>query len=417
MNKIKTTDTIDTIDINNDKLIDSDIEGSQYLEMSEEDIDCLLLGCNIGDVIESTIQQCISCKGDHIVIDDSLGYHVCQDCGVVNEIFLDKNPVYNKESDNKTNTSYGCPTNFFYPKSALGTKIKCKGYNRISILQRQGQMPYKEKSLMEELFKIQDKCKQYNITQTIIDTAKILYKKVNDSKHTKGTRKGKSRIMRCINRRSMIAACVFYACKLQNEPRSPKEIADIYSLEIKHVNRGYRKFIDYINVEELFNQFTSSKSTDFIKRFASKLNMLEQYIKIAIDISNNINKLDLASTHEPPSVAAGCLLLVVNIYNLAINKKQISEVFGISDVTISKTYRRIWPYHKIITNNEITQLIMEKKQNMPKYKSNISKDNLIILKNDISVSNIVNITSQDINVMDYKQKPKPAKKKVEVLTI
>ena len=39
--------------------------------------------------------------------------------------------------------------------------------------------------------------------------------------------------MRCINRKSMIAACLFYACKFQNEPRSPKEIADIYSLEIK----------------------------------------------------------------------------------------------------------------------------------------------------------------------------------------
>ena len=354
----------------------------EYLDFSEEDIDNLLFGCNTDTVIDSIIQECISCKSDKIVIDDSLGYHVCQDCGVVNEIFLDKNPIYNKESDDKANTSYGCPTNFFYPKSALGTKIKAKGYNRLSILQGQCSMPYKEKSLRDELIKINDKCRLYNITPTIIDTAKILYKKVNDSKHTKGIRKGKSRIMRCINRKSMIAACVFYACKLQNEPRSPKEIADIYSLEIKHVNRGYRKFIDFINVEELFTQFTSSKSTDFIKRFAGKLEMNEQYIKIAIDISNNINKLDLASTHEPPSVAAGCLLLVVNTYNLSINKKQISDVFGISDVTISKTYRRIWPYHKIICNNEITQMIMDKKQNMPKYKCNISLDNLIILKAD-----------------------------------
>ena len=384
----------------------------KYLELSEEDIDNLLLGCDITQTSEDSILLCVSCKSEKIVIDDSLGYHVCMDCGVVNEVFLDKNPIYNKDIDDKTNSSYGCPTNYFFPKSALGTKIKCKGYNRISILQKQGQMPYKEKSLMEELYKIQDKCKHYNITQTIIDTAKILYKKVNDSKHTKGNRKGKCRIMRCINRRSMIAACVFYACKLQNEPRSPKEIADIYSLEIKHVNRGYRKFIDYINVEELFNQFTSSKSTDFIKRFASKLEMSEQYIKIAIDISNNINKLDLASTHEPPSVAAGCLLLVVNIYNLSINKKQISDVFGISDVTISKTYRRIWPYHKIITNNEITTMILEKKQSLPKYKANISKANLIMSANtNFDESFILSITDSesDINESEEMIEKKAAK--------
>ena len=65
--------------------------------------------------------------------------------------------------------------------------------------------------------------------------------------------------MRCINRKSMIAACVFYACKLQKEPRSPKEIADIYSIEIKHVNRGYRKFMEYINTEDFITEFSISK--------------------------------------------------------------------------------------------------------------------------------------------------------------
>ena len=338
----------------------------QFLDMSEDDIDNLLLGINVNEPVDTDMALCISCSSDNMGIDEIQGYNVCMDCGVINTVYLNKNPIFNKEGEDKMNSSYGCPTNFFFPKSALGTKIKSKGYNRISAIQRQGQMPYKEKSLMEELLKIQDKCKQYNITQTIVDTAKILYKKVNDSKHTKGIRKGKNRIMRCINRRSMIAACVFYACKLQNEPRSPKEIADIYSLEIKHVNKGYRKFMDFINIEELYHTFTSSKSTDFIKRFGDKLIMDDKYIKIATEISNNINKLDLASTHEPPSVAAGCLLLVVNMYSIPINKKQISEVFGISDVTISKTYRRIWPFHKIITNNEITDLILEKKKNLKK---------------------------------------------------
>jgi transcription initiation factor TFIIB len=365
----------------------------QFLDMNDEDIDNLLFGINISDEKEKNDNICMSCKTANMAVDENQGYNVCMDCGVVNNTILNKNPTFNKDGDNKLNSSYGCPTNFFFPKSALGTKIKCKGYNRMSALQRQGQMPYKEKSLMEELQKIQEKCKQYNITQSIIDTSKILYKKVNDSKHTKGTRKGKNRIMRCINRRSMIAACVFYACKLQNEPRSPKEIADIYSLEIKHVNKGYRKFMDFINLEELHHNFTSSKSTDFIKRFADKLEMNEKYIKYAIEISNNINKLDLASTHEPPSVAAGCLLLVVNMYSLPINKKQISEVFSISDVTISKTYRRIWPFHKIITNSEITDMILEKKQNMPKQKTNINKENLIIIKENKKVEFNINMDS------------------------
>ena len=216
-----------------------------YLDMTDDDIDKLLLGCDVVNETETQEKEvCISCKSSNLVLDYDQHYYVCEDCGVVNNSFLNDNPLFSKEDTNGNNSaSYGCPSNYFFPKSSLGTKISSRGYNKISILQRQGQMPYKEKSLMEELTKIQNKCKKYNITQTIIDSAKILYKKINDSKHTKGARQGKSRIMRCINRKSMIAACVFYACKLQKEPRSPKEIADIYSLEIKHVNRGCRKKI------------------------------------------------------------------------------------------------------------------------------------------------------------------------------
>lgn len=353
----------------------------KYLDLTDDQIDNLLLGVNLtSDNISINIDEnkntCISCKSDRLIIDNTKGYLVCQDCAVINEEFLDKNVEFS--NDQNGNSRYGCPSNFFFPKSALGTKISSKGYNRAAVLQRQGQMPYREKSLLEVLEeRIQIKCKKYNITQTIIDSAKILYKKVSDCKHTKGKRKGKHMIMRCINRRSMIAACVFYACKLQKEPRSPKEIADIYDLEIKHVNRGCRKFIDYIDLSSIFFEIKSSQSSDFIERFAKKLSIDKQYINIAKDISTNIHKLGLASTHEPPSVAAGCILLVANMYHVDINKKQISDIFGISDVTISKTYRKIYPYHKIIMNNKVTELIIDKKNSLEKETFIVSEDNLI----------------------------------------
>jgi transcription initiation factor TFIIIB Brf1 subunit/transcription initiation factor TFIIB len=362
----------------------------KYLDLTDDQIDNLLLGVDLDQTIsysdesEENTQLCISCKSDKLIIDNTKGYLVCQDCAVINEEFLDKNIEFSNEHNGTSR--YGCPSNFFFPKSALGTKISARGYNRVAILQRQGQMPYREKSLLEVLERIQSKCKKYIITQTIIDSAKILYKKVSDCKHTKGKRKGKNMIMRCINRRSMIAACVFYACKLQKEPRSPKEIADIYDLEIKHVNRGCRKFIDYIDLSTIFYEIKSSQSSDFIERFAKKLNIDKQYISTAKDISLNIHKLGLASTHEPPSVAAGCILLVANMYHVDINKKQISDIFGISDVTISKTYRKIYPYHKIIMNNKVTDLIIEKKNNIQKQPLNMSEESLISSESNLESS-------------------------------
>ena len=133
-------------------------------------------------------------------------------------------------------------------------------------------------------------------------------------------------------------------------------------------------------MESLNTEFSSSKSSDFIERFASKLSLEAQYIKIAKDISTNIHKLDIASTHEPPSVAAGCILLVAVMYHLDITKKQISDVFKISDVTISKTYRRIHPFHNIVMNNMITDLVLQKRNTMPKKKIDISEENLVLQK-------------------------------------
>ena len=352
---------------------------NKYLSMSDGDIDKLLLGVDLNkEEVELNDQNtCSSCQSENLVLNQN-GECICEDCGVVNSEMYDEMPEFN--NDLQGTSRYGCPSNYFYPKSALGTKFRTRGYSRISNLQRQGQMPYREKSLLEILTKIQKKCKTYGITQTIIDSAKILYKKVSDCKHTKGKRAGKNRIMRCINLRSMIAACVFYACKLQGEPRSPKEIADIYDLEIKNVNKGCRRFLEFIDLDSLNTEFSSSKSSDFIERFASKLNLEAQYIKIAKDISTNIHKLDIASTHEPPSVAAGCILLVATMYHLDITKKQISDVFKISDVTISKTYRRIHPFHNIVMNNTITDLVLQKRSTIPKKKVEITEDNLVIKK-------------------------------------
>jgi transcription initiation factor TFIIB len=345
-----------------------------FLDWDDNQIDNLLYGVSLEKKEEKKEKECISCKGTNLVFNAKNSSFDCQDCGVINEEVLDRNPEF---SNQEGSARYGCPTSAFYPVSALGTTMKTKGYSRIAMLQKQDHMPYKEKAKMNVLTGIQKKCEQYGITQPVMDSAKCLYNTINNKKHEKGRRKGKNHIMRCLNRRSMIAACVFFACKIQGELRSPKEIADIYDLELKNVNRGCKKFQEFIDVNKLIKEFNSSESYDFIERFSKKLNMSEEDIKYAKDISINIHKLNLASTHEPPSVAAGCIMLVVNQKNLNITKKNISEIFKISDVTIAKTYRRIYPFHLMICNNEITDLIVKKKKSLPKKKIQIPIEDFI----------------------------------------
>ena len=378
---------------------DNLFENINNLNMSESDLDNLLMGITLNDDMPNYDLNkeniCIFCKSTNLIIDNIRSNIICNECGGVNKEFLDENPdAPPNEGDNSSR--YGAPSSFFFPNSCLGTKIV--GNNRLSMLQRQGQMSYKEKSLMQEIEKIKQKCKKYGISQSIIDSAQILYKKITDTVHNKGSRKGKNIIMRCKKRLSMIAACLFHACKLQNETRSPKEIAYIYNLEIKYVNRGCRKFCDIIDSNTLFNQIKSSQPSDFIERYSKILNIDNKYINIAINVTKNIYKLDIASEHEPPSIAAGCILLVAQYYNIPLIKRDISLIFKISEVTISKTYRIIYPYYNIILNNKITDLIVEKKNNI----KNENIDDIIII-NEINKENLIIKNENKIKIKKIKE--------------
>ena len=99
-------------------------------------------------------------------------------------------------------------------------------------------------------------------------------------------------------------------------------------------------------VNQSIQSIQSSQSIDFIIRFGNRLNIKKKYITIATRISDNINKLDIASDHQPPSVAAGSILLMANIHKLNLSKRTISKKFDISEVTITKTFKKIYKYQK-----------------------------------------------------------------------
>ena len=296
--------------------------------------------------IDKTI--CINCSSKNLV--NNSGIIICSECGVINKELLDRSI----EFQNNNNSRVGCATNYFLPLSSLGTKMGGRSYSRISMIQNKwGRMVYKERSLLNVLNNIEAQCKKYDINKPIIDNAKILFKKINDSKHKYGVNKGKQIIIRGLNRTSLIAACIYHGAEMQGVPRSQKEIAEICSLNVTNVTKGCRKFREILTNNDILLTMESSNAIDFIGRYGSRINLEEKYIEKCKELSENIKKLDIASDHQPPSVAAGCLMLISDIYNLNINSKEISQKFYISDVTIKKTYKKICPYKDILINPEL----------------------------------------------------------------
>ncbi|QKF94057.1 transcription factor TFIIB [Fadolivirus algeromassiliense] len=304
---------------------------------------------------------CKKCKtGDKIAEDTSQGIVVCMGCGTILSEIFDDNPEWKQyaNDDNKdTNARCGNSINFFLPQSSLGTTIGCSNRNRVKILHNWSAMPYKERSLNIVLKEIQNKCRIAGILKCIEDDAKILYKNISESKHLYGKNKGKNVIIRGANRKSLIASCVFFACKRKGKTRSPKEIARLFDLKYKDITKGCKTFLKLIKLKHLQYDTQISNAEHFIIRYCRQLHITNEYINQAMQIAKNIQKINIASMHTPFSVATGSILLVADLNKLNIDRKIIAEQFNVSEVTVIKTYKKLEQYKHILINDELTEKI------------------------------------------------------------
>jgi len=99
---------------------------------------------------------------------------------------------------------------------------------------------------------------------------------------------------------------------------------------------------------DLHLKFT--KPENFITRFCEELKIKNEYAIQAIQISNNVQKLQIASVHTPLSLATGSIYLMIHLNKLDIQKKTIAEKFNVSQVTIAKAFKKLEPFIKILVN-------------------------------------------------------------------
>ena len=80
-------------------------------------------------------------------------------------------------------------------------------------------MPYKEKSQHDESQRIILLANQAGISKCIIDDAMRYHQKLSEAKSFRG-----------LNREGIIAATIYIAARLNNCPRTAKEIATIFNI-------------------------------------------------------------------------------------------------------------------------------------------------------------------------------------------
>lgn len=354
---------------------------------------------------KNTNESCLSCFGTNMIEDLTQGIIVCVDCGQVNDNLYYNGPEkINYEDSDKHDNRYNIPINNLLPETSITTNISGHGCNKLKGMQRWG-IPYKERSLKAVYSEIDSICYKNNILKSIEDDAKIMYKKITECKHQTGKNKGKFIITRGINRKSIIAACLYHACRKKKMSKTPKEIAKMFNISLMEMNKGSKNFDNYIdlnNLDDLKDNSDSYNSHYYIRERCEKIRMNEEYILKAINISKNIEKLDFVSTHTPYSVAAASILLMANTNNLdCINKKKISMLFEISEVTLNKTYKKLEEYKSIILNNDTTNNMLDK-INIEKQNITVPQEILDRMKN-FGISNNIIVEPESCDNEEYYQ--------------
>jgi transcription initiation factor TFIIIB Brf1 subunit/transcription initiation factor TFIIB len=301
------------------------------------------------------VAWCNDCKSDDIIEDSSQGILVCKNCGRVVSNLLDTNPEWTQyaDGDKKECGRSSSAISKLLPQSSIATTIGGGGSCVIRKLHGWSAMPYKERSLNEVFKIIQQKCVKGKILKCIEDDAKIMYKNISDCKHLDGKNKDKNIIIRGINRKSLIAACVLFACRKKDKTRSPKEIASLFELKYTEITKGCKTFLKLAKLKHMELNLNSTKPKHFITRFCDELKIKKEYAEQAIQISKNVQKLHIASVHTPLSLATGSIYLMIQLNGFNIQKKTIADKFNVSQVTIAKAYKKLEPFINILTNDKM----------------------------------------------------------------
>ena len=288
---------------------------------------------------------CDCCKSILIITDE--GFMACTNstCGIIYKDILDHTSewrYYGADDNSNTDpTRCGMPINPLLKESSYGCKVICpmnSSYEMRKIRRYTDwqSMPYKEKSRYDEFQRITILAQNAGIPKMIIDDAVIYHKKISEAKTFRGC-----------NRDGIIAATIYVSCRINNYPRTAKEIATMFILDNTSATKGCKNAISIINdIETSMNNadktsFCTTTPLSFIERFCSRLGINTELTMVCKFIATKIQKNDLIPENTPHSIAAGIVYYVAQLCNLNVCKKNVNIVSEISEVTINKCYKKL----------------------------------------------------------------------------
>ncbi|KAK9450026.1 cyclin-like protein [Limtongia smithiae] len=200
----------------------------------------------------------------------------------------------------------------------------------------------KDNALQAAYAKISQMCEQYSLPRVVQDTAKDIYKKVEDHRKLKGK-----------SQESIEAASILIACRQSGVARTFKEICQLTRVPKKEIGRIFKIINDILQegnfssnlaggLQDQEYQAVGTFAEDLMNRFCSHLGLSSQVAAGAKYISRCAANEGILAGRSPISIAAATIYMAAGLFGEPRSAGKIAERAGVSDGTIKTSYKYLW---------------------------------------------------------------------------
>ncbi|PIN93950.1 hypothetical protein COU54_00960 [Candidatus Pacearchaeota archaeon CG10_big_fil_rev_8_21_14_0_10_31_24] len=286
----------------------------------------------------SYIKRCPECGSVDLTYDDQKGEIICNECGlIIEEKMVDTGQDMGGQFDKADKKGRGgAPMSMQKFDKGLTTNVgeisdiyklesgQTRKFLRLKKWQERVSTSI-ERNLRLAMAELRRVASFLNLPSVVRDEASRVYNYVLQ----RGLVRGRSM-------ESVIAACIYAACRSYNIPRTLDEIASASDVERKEIGRTYR-FI----VRKLKIKVTPSSPKDYISRFSSILHLSPKAQNEALKILKRADISELTSGRGPAGIAAAALYVAALINDEKKTQREVADVAGITEVTIRNRYKEL----------------------------------------------------------------------------
>lgn len=282
-------------------------------------------------MVVATQQACPECDGRLRSIDTEI---VCDECGlIVGENAIDRGPEWRSFADDDTDPERcGAPLTRSRHDRGLSTEIgrstrlKGRKRRRIARMRRQhnrARIPSKrDRNQVYGFTEIRRMTSQLELPDALQERACVLF----ESAQNDGLLQGRSI-------EGFTAAAIYTVCRTASISRTLEEIVAVAAASEDELKVAY----DAMN-RELGLQTGPIDPTEYLARFASKLDVPSTLERRARDLAVRAHESGLVAGRNPSGVAAACLYTAAREEDYDLAQTTVSEVAGVSAVTVRNTY-------------------------------------------------------------------------------